>query len=58
VLAGWTERWNTEAEGAAEAVAEEIARVPRARPPAEALEQVRGERDELQAALRREEVPA
>ena len=58
VLATWSERWNAEAEGAAEAVAEEIARVPRARPPAEALEQVRGERDELQAALRREEVPA
>jgi propane monooxygenase small subunit len=56
VLATWAARWNAEAEGAAEAVAKEIARVPRARPAAEALEQVRRERDELQSALQREEV--
>ena len=58
VLSGWTQTWNAEAEIAAEAVAKEIERVPRARPAAEALEQVRRERDELQAALSREEVAA
>jgi hypothetical protein len=58
VIARWTETWNREAEAAAEAVAKEIERVPRARPAAEALEQVRGERDELQSALRRQEVAA
>jgi hypothetical protein len=58
VLAGWTEDWNAEAELAAEAVAAEIDRVPRARPAAEALEQVRGERDRLQAAPQREEARA
>jgi hypothetical protein len=58
VLAGWAAKWNAEAEAAAAAVVEEIARVPRARPAAEALAQVRGERDELQAALQREEAKA
>jgi propane monooxygenase small subunit len=54
VLTRWTEAWNAEAEAAAEAVQDEIARVPKARPAAEALEQVRRERDELQSALQRQ----
>ncbi|HEX4720164.1 MAG TPA: hypothetical protein VH300_16700 [Thermoleophilaceae bacterium] len=57
VLVGWAERWNTEAEAAAEAVATEIERAPRARPAAEALAQVRRERDALQSALQLQEVP-
>jgi hypothetical protein len=58
VLSDWTQSWNAEAEAAADALAAEIDRVPRARPASESLEQVRRERDELQSALRREEVTA
>jgi hypothetical protein len=43
---------------AAEAVAKELDRVPRARPADEALEQLRRERDEVQAALQGKEVAA
>ena len=56
VLAGWAAQWNREAEAAADALATELERVPRSRPPAEALEQVIGERDALQAVLQPQEV--
>jgi hypothetical protein len=58
VLAGWAGAWNAEADAAADALAAELERVPRSRPPAESLEQVRRERDELQAALNPQEVAA
>jgi hypothetical protein len=58
VLAGWAETWNTEADAAADALTAELERVPRSRPPAESLEQVRRERDELQAVLNPQEVTA
>jgi len=48
VLHGWTQAWNAEAQAAAEAVAHELERVPRARPASEALEQLQRERDALQ----------
>jgi hypothetical protein len=56
VLAGWAAEWNAEADVAADALASELERVPRSRPPADALEQVRRERDELQAVLEPQEV--
>ena len=58
VLTRWTQVWNAEAEAAAEAVAGELDRVPRARPAGEALAQLRRERDEVQAALQGKEVAA
>ena len=58
IIAEWAEKWNAEAEVAAEAVAKEIERVPHTRLTAEALEHVRRERDELQSALQRQEVAA
>jgi len=58
VLTRWTQAWNAEAEAAAEAVAGELDRVPRARPAGEALAQLRRERDEVQAALQGKEVAA
>jgi propane monooxygenase small subunit len=57
-IAGWAEKWNAEAETAAEAVASKLERIPHARAAAEALQQVRAERDELQSALQRQEVAA
>jgi hypothetical protein len=56
ILGGWAAQWNAESEAAADAVATELGRVPRSRPPAEALEQVIGERDALQAVLAPQEV--
>jgi hypothetical protein len=56
ILGGWAAQWNAESEAAADAVATELERVPRSRPPAEALEQVIGERDALQAVLQPQEV--
>jgi hypothetical protein len=58
VLAGWAAEWNAEAETAADALATELERVPHSRPPVQALEQVRRERDELQAVLNPQEVSA
>ena len=65
VLTAWVDTWNAEADAAAESIAGEIDRVPRARPAAEAIAQLRKERDELQGALtpnqeqaKREEVSA
>ena len=58
VLHGWTQSWNAEAEAAADAVAQELERVPRARPVSEALEQLRRERDAVQGAVQVEEVTA
>lgn len=52
VIAGWLDDWNPLAEEAAASVAPEIERVPRARSAEDALEQVRRERDELQATIR------
>jgi len=56
VLAGWASQWNPETEIAAQAVAAEFERVPRARPRAQVLAQVTGERDALQAVLAPQEV--
>jgi methane monooxygenase component A beta chain/propane monooxygenase small subunit len=56
VLRGWAADWNAQADAAAEALATELERVPRSRPPAEGLEQVRRERDELQSVLEPQEV--
>jgi propane 2-monooxygenase small subunit len=58
VLGSWTRAWNAEAEAAADAVAHELERVPRARPVPEALEQLRQERDAVQSHLQGEEVTA
>ena len=58
VLSDWSETWNGEAEAAAEAIAGEVEQVPGSRPVAESLEQVRSERDQLQAALAHAEVTA
>jgi propane monooxygenase small subunit len=56
VLRGWAADWNAQADAAAEALTTELERVPRSRPPAEGLEQVRRERDELQSVLEPQEV--
>src|SRR5258708_27020170 len=56
VLRSWAAEWNGRAGAAADALATELERVPHSRPPAEALEQVKRERDELQAVLNPEEV--
>jgi propane monooxygenase small subunit len=58
VLAGWATKWNAEADAAADALAPELDRVPHARPAEVSLEQVRRERDELQAVLTTQEVTA
>jgi hypothetical protein len=58
VLAGWAADWNAKADQAADALATELERVPRSRPPADALAQVRRERDALQAILEAKEVSA
>jgi hypothetical protein len=51
VLAEWVAEWNPLAEEAADSVGAELERVPMARPVEEVIEQVKAERDELQAAL-------
>jgi propane monooxygenase small subunit len=56
VLRGWAADWNAQADAAADALAAELKRVPRSRPPAESLEQVKRERDELQSVLEPQEV--
>jgi hypothetical protein len=58
VLQLWTRTWNAEAEAAAGAVAQELERVPRARPVSESLEQLRRERDAVQRLVQDEEVTA
>jgi hypothetical protein len=54
VLAHWTETWNGLADEAAQSVAPELEKVPRADPPSEAIERLRGERDELQNLVQKE----
>ena len=54
MLAHWTETWNGLADEAAQSVAPELEKVPRADPPSEAIERLRGERDELQNLVQKE----
>jgi hypothetical protein len=54
VIGKWIETWNALADDAAHAVAPEFEKAPRSDPPEEAIEQLRGERDELQNLVHKE----
>ncbi|MHB8694113.1 MAG: ferritin family protein [Solirubrobacteraceae bacterium] len=58
VLAKWCAAWDPFVDAAAESIAGELDKVPGARPAEVSIAQVRGERDELQAAVRGAEVAA
>jgi len=51
VLAGWVTKWNPRVEAAVESIKGELAKVPGARAVEESIEQVKRERDELQAMV-------